>query len=96
MAKKRGGNTPVTVGWVVKKSWKTTHRDPKDHSKKITKSHDKVISKRFYSHEAASIFRKVAEDTAKAMPDEIINDGETDVQFFVTEDGGFDDIRAAQ
>ena len=96
VSKRNAGTTPVTHGWVVKKAWKTEHRDPKDHSKRMIREHDKVISKRFYSRDAANIFRSCAENTYKRMPEEISKDGELQVEFFVTEDEGFDDIKAAQ
>jgi hypothetical protein len=94
--KQRIGDTPVTHGWVVKKAWKTEGKDPRDRAKTILIQHDKVISKRFYSPGAANSFREVAEKTYRDMPAEITKDGETDVQFYVTEDTGYDDIRAPQ
>ena len=77
-AEKNRATTAVTLGWLVKKRY----RDAQG------KERIKSISKRMISESAAGTFRDIAAKGYTPV------EGESQVEFFVTEDLGFDDIRA--
>lgn len=90
-AKKDKPTTSVTLGWVVKKKFYRMVREPAKTDgatdTMVRKVTDKVVSKRYTSHEAAASFRDLCEKyPPPALP------GEENIAYYVTEVGGFDDL----
>lgn len=82
--------TPVVKGWVVKKLYTKLEKVEENGVRHtVPKRFEKTISKSFKSREAAVSFCALAQ---KYPPPPV--QGETDVEFFVAEDGGFDDLKA--
>lgn len=87
MGARRRATTPVTLGWVVVKRFTKDETVMEDGTRRVApKHHTKTISKTFLSHEAATVFKMSAEKYAIKV------DGEYNVEFYVTAQGGADDI----
>ena len=73
---KNRATTPVVLGFVVKKRF-TNSRG---------KERSIPVSRRFTSRDVANTFRDVAEKSYTPV------DGHTNIEFYTSEDDGFDDI----
>lgn len=88
-SKRARPKTAVTVGWVVKKRFTKNAPDRKNEGRVVSKSFDKTISRRFSSKSAAETFLA---STLKYPPPHDAD--ELNIDYYVSEDGGFDDLPA--